>query len=63
MGLRIDLKLKNYDTAIMHLEKSISLKDDDYLIRYYAGSTYFLLHSSIHKFGHKFPQTQAGNGV
>ena len=37
------IKLKNYDTAIMHLEKSISLKDDDYLIRYYAGSTYFLL--------------------
>lgn len=35
------MQLKSYDKAIEFLEKSIFLKEDDYLTRYYLGHTYF----------------------
>ncbi|ADG71235.1 tetratricopeptide repeat protein [Brachyspira murdochii] len=35
------MQLKSYDKAIEFLEKSILLKDDDYLSRYYLGYSYF----------------------
>ena len=36
-------KLKNYDTAIMYLDKSVQLEYNNYMTRYYLGYAYFMI--------------------